>query len=128
MLGAFVVVWAVRRRLHTGPGAAARPAPAARPWVVLGTGVNGVGRTTTIGKLGARHAEAGQRVLFVAGDTFRAAAVDQLAIWAERSGAGLVRQAPGADPSAVVFDGMKAAVARAIDVVFVDTAGRLHTR
>ena len=221
MLGAFVVVWAVRRRLHTGPGAAATaapvpgdrlrrglaaagrrlmeqvdaalgrapagleavlsdleealvsadvgvrtakvlldrvrqrvgpaggaaevrqalreemvalldapppPAPAARPWVVLVTGVNGVGKTTTIGKLGARHAEAGQRVLFVAGDTFRAAAVDQLAIWAERSGAALVRQAPGADPSAVVFDGMKAAVARAIDVVFVDTAGRLHTR
>ena len=104
------------------------PAPSAAPWVVLVTGVNGVGKTTTIGKLGARHAQAGRDVLFVAGDTFRAAAVDQLAVWAERTGATLVRQAPGADPSAVAFDGMKAAVARGMDVVLVDTAGRLHTR
>jgi len=104
------------------------PAPTARPWVVLITGVNGVGKTTTIGKLAARHAEAGRRALLVAADTFRAAAIEQLAVWAERTGAVLVRQAPGADPSAVAFDGMKAAVARAIDVVLVDTAGRLHTR
>ena len=104
------------------------PAPTGRPWVVVLTGVNGVGKTTTIGKLGARHAEAGRRVLFVAADTFRAAAVEQLAVWSERTGAVLVRQAAGADPSAVAFDGMKAALARDIDVVLVDTAGRLHTR
>src|SRR5437867_3470816 len=99
-----------------------------RPWVVLAVGVNGVGKTTTIGKLAARHAAAGRRVLMVAADTFRAAAIDQLAVWAERTGAELVRQAPGANPSAVVFDGMKAALARAVDVVLIDTAGRLHTR
>jgi len=104
------------------------PAPTGRPWVILVTGVNGVGKTTTIGKLGARQAEAGRRVLFVAADTFRAAAVEQLAVWSERTGAVLVRQAPGADPSAVAFDGMKAALAREIDIVLVDTAGRLHTR
>ena len=90
------------------------PAPTGRPWVILVTGVNGVGKTTTIGKLGARQAEAGRRVLFVAADTFRAAAVEQLAVWSERTGAVLVRQAPGADPSAVAFDGMKAALARKI--------------
>jgi fused signal recognition particle receptor len=92
------------------------------------TGVNGVGKTTTVGKLAARHAAAGRRVLVVAADTFRAAAIDQLAVWAERAGAEIVRQGPGSDPSAVVFDGMKAAMARDVDVVLVDTAGRLHTR
>jgi fused signal recognition particle receptor len=104
------------------------PEPTARPWVILVTGVNGVGKTTTVGKLAARHAAAGRRVLVVAADTFRAAAIDQLAVWTERAGAELVRQAPGSDPSAVVFDGIKAAVARNVDVVLVDTAGRLHTR
>jgi len=104
------------------------PEPTSRPWVVLVTGVNGVGKTTTVGKLAARHAAAGRRVLVVAADTFRAAAIDQLAVWAERAGADLIRQAPGSDPSAVVFDGVKAAVAREVDVVLVDTAGRLHTR
>ena len=104
------------------------PAPTTRPWVVLVLGVNGVGKTTTIGKLAALHAAAGRRVLMVAGDTFRAAAIDQLAVWAERTGAELVRQGPGANPAAVAFDGMKAAVARGADVVLVDTAGRLHTR
>jgi fused signal recognition particle receptor len=98
------------------------------PWVELVVGVNGVGKTTTIGKLAARHVAAGRRVLLVAGDTFRAAAADQLAIWAERSGAEIVRQAPGSDPSAVVFDGLEAAKARGIDVVLIDTAGRLHTK
>lgn len=98
------------------------------PWVQLVVGVNGVGKTTTIGKLASRHAAAGRRVLLVAGDTFRAAAADQLAIWAERSGAEIVRQAPGSDPSAVVFDGLEAAKARGIDVVLIDTAGRLHTK
>jgi fused signal recognition particle receptor len=104
------------------------PEPNAVPWVVLVTGVNGVGKTTTIGKLAARHVAAGRRVLLVAGDTFRAAAGEQLAVWAERTGADLVQQATGADPSAVAFDGMKAALARHVDVVLVDTAGRLHTR
>lgn len=100
----------------------------ARPWVVLVVGVNGVGKTTSIGKLAARHRVRGRSVLLVAGDTFRAAAADQLEVWAGRSGAQIVRQSEGADPSAVVFDGMKAAVAREVDVVLVDTAGRLHTK
>src|SRR5437870_9001708 len=97
------------------------PAPTARPWVVLITGVNGVGKTTTIGKLAARHAEAGRRALPVAADTFRAAAIEQLAVWAERTGAVLLRQAPGAHPPAVAVDGMQGAVGRAIDVGLVDT-------
>jgi fused signal recognition particle receptor len=98
------------------------------PFVILMVGVNGVGKTTTIGKLAARYRAVGRSVLVVAADTFRAAAVDQLAVWAERAGAQIVRQELGTDPSAVVFDGMKAAVARQPDVVLVDTAGRLHTK
>jgi fused signal recognition particle receptor len=96
--------------------------------VILVTGVNGVGKTTTIGKLAAMHIAQRRKVLLVAGDTFRAAAIDQLGIWAERTGADFVKHRQGADPSAVVYDGMKAAVARNVDVVLVDTAGRLHTR
>jgi len=119
---------ALREEIEAILGVVEEPTPSTRPWVVLVTGVNGVGKTTTIGKLAARHAAAGRSVLLVAGDTFRAAAIDQLAVWAERTGAELVRQAPGANPSAVVFDGMKAALARAVDVVLIDTAGRLHTR
>ena len=106
----------------------ASPPASHSPWVCLVVGVNGVGKTTTIGKLASRHRAAGRTVLLVAGDTFRAAAADQLAVWAQRTGAALVRQEPGADPSAVVFDGVSAAVARGIDVVLVDTAGRLHTK
>jgi fused signal recognition particle receptor len=101
---------------------------AARPHVIMVVGVNGVGKTTSIGKLASREAAAGRRVLLVAADTFRAAASEQLAIWAERSGADLIRQQQGSDPAAVVFDGMRAAVARQSDVVIVDTAGRLHTK
>lgn len=108
--------------------AAPPPAPSERPHVVLVTGVNGVGKTTTIGKLAASYMTAGKRVLLVAGDTFRAAATEQLRVWAERTGAELVAQEQGANPSAVVFDGIKAARARDVDVVLVDTAGRLHTR
>jgi fused signal recognition particle receptor len=104
------------------------PEPNVQPWVVLVTGINGVGKTTTIGKLAARYVADGRRVLLVAADTFRAAAIEQLAVWAERTGADLVRHAQGADPSAVVFDGLKAALARHVDVVLIDTAGRLHTR
>jgi fused signal recognition particle receptor len=102
--------------------------PPMRPWVVLVVGVNGVGKTTTIGKLAARHRAAGRTVLMVAADTFRAAAIEQLGVWAERSGSEIVKQVQGADPSSVVFDGMQAAVARDVDVVLIDTAGRLHTK
>jgi fused signal recognition particle receptor len=102
--------------------------PAVRPWVVLVVGVNGVGKTTTIGKLAARHRALGRKVLVVAGDTFRAAAIEQLSVWAERTGADVIKQAQGADPSSVVFDGMQAAIARGVDVVLIDTAGRLHTK
>lgn len=98
------------------------------PWVCLVVGVNGVGKTTTIGKLAARYREQGRSVLLVAGDTFRAAAIDQLSVWADRVGAEIVRQEPGADPSSVAFDGVAAAVARNSDVVLIDTAGRLHTK
>ncbi len=119
---------ALREEVEASLQAEAPPALTARPWVVLVTGVNGVGKTTTIGKLAAIHAGAGRRVLLVAADTFRAAAADQLAVWAERTGAEIVRQGAGVDPSAVVFDGIKAAVARGVDVVLIDTAGRLHTR
>ena len=105
-----------------------RPAAAEGPEVILVVGVNGVGKTTTIGKLAHRYAEDGRRVLLVAADTFRAAAIDQLAMWAERVGVDLVRHQDGADPSAVAFDGAKAAAARGVDVVIVDTAGRLHVK
>jgi len=101
---------------------------AARPFVIMVVGVNGVGKTTTIGKIASQLTGLGKRVLLVAGDTFRAAAGEQLEIWAERSGAEIVRQKSGADPSAVAFDGMKAALARDMDVVIIDTAGRLHTK
>jgi fused signal recognition particle receptor len=104
------------------------PAGAARPWVVLVIGVNGVGKTTMIGKLAAREKARGRRVLLVAADTFRAAAADQLAIWSTRAGSELVRAREGADPASVAFDGVQAGVARGMDTVIVDTAGRLHTK
>ncbi len=99
-----------------------------RPAVVLVVGVNGSGKTTTIGKLATRLRAEGKRVLLVAGDTFRAAAAEQLAIWAERSGSEIVRGAEGADPASVVFDGVKAGKARGVDVILIDTAGRLQTK
>ena len=98
------------------------------PFVILVIGVNGVGKTTTIGKLASRYALAGKKVLIAAADTFRAAAADQLAVWADRAGVDIVRHKEGADPSAVVFDGCKAAIARGADIMIVDTAGRLHTK
>ena len=98
------------------------------PSVWLVVGVNGVGKTTTIGKLSRQLIDEGHSVLLAAGDTFRAAAAEQLAMWAERSGAQFVRGAEGGDPSSVVFDGVEAAAARGVDVVLADTAGRLHTR
>jgi len=100
----------------------------AGPEVIMVVGVNGVGKTTTIGKLSARFKEQGKKVLIVAADTFRAAASEQLAIWAEKSGAQIVRHRDGADPAAVAYDGVEAAIARGMDVVLVDTAGRLHTK
>ena len=101
---------------------------ASAPSVVLVVGVNGVGKTTTIGKIATQLTREGKKVLLVAGDTFRAAAADQLEIWAGRSGADIVRQHEGADPASVVFDGIQAARARNVDVILVDTAGRLHNK
>lgn len=98
------------------------------PFVILVIGVNGVGKTTTIGKLASRYALEGKKVLIAAADTFRAAAADQLAVWADRAGVDIVRHKEGADPSAVVFDGCKAAIARKADILIIDTAGRLHTK
>ncbi|HTO94208.1 MAG TPA: signal recognition particle-docking protein FtsY [Bacteroidota bacterium] len=100
----------------------------ARPWVVMLVGINGAGKTTTIGKLAAHHARQGRRVMIAAADTFRAAANEQIAIWAERAGAELIRQKQGSDPAAVAFDAVRAASARGADVVIIDTAGRLHTK
>ena len=99
-----------------------------RPWVIVFLGVNGVGKTTTIAKLAARYRSAGKKVLLVAADTFRAAAIEQLEAWAQRVGVDVVKQRAGADPSAVVYDGIQAAKSRGIDVLLIDTAGRLHTK
>ena len=99
-----------------------------QPAVILVVGVNGTGKTTTIGKLANREARAGRRVLIAAADTFRAAAIEQLRIWADRAGAEVVAHAPGADPAAVVYDALDASVARGADVMIADTAGRLHTK
>lgn len=98
------------------------------PSVILVIGVNGVGKTTTIGKIAKQLCDQGKKVLLVAGDTFRAAAADQLEIWAERSGADIVRQHEGADPASVVYDGIQSAKTRGVDVIIVDTAGRLHNK
>jgi fused signal recognition particle receptor len=105
-----------------------QPGPAVKPHVIVVAGVNGVGKTTTIGKLAYRYRAAGQQVLVVAADTFRAAAIEQLQLWAERVGADCVHHQSGSDPAAVAHDGIAAAVARGTDVVIVDTAGRLHVK
>jgi fused signal recognition particle receptor len=99
-----------------------------KPFVVMAVGVNGVGKTTTLAKLAAYFQGAGLRVMLVAADTFRAAAIEQLMRWSERVGAELIKQSSGADPAAVVYDGITAAQARGVDVVLIDTAGRLHTK
>ena len=98
------------------------------PSVILVIGVNGVGKTTTIGKIAKQLTDQGKNVVLVAGDTFRAAAADQLEIWANRTGAGIVRQHEGADPASVVFDGIQSAKAKGADVIIIDTAGRLHNK
>ena len=140
-----VVERARRRRDGGGPVAAVRSELAAllverepgwvphragpdSPAILLVVGVNGTGKTTTIGKLAFRYRAEGQAVLLAAGDTFRAAAIEQLRAWGERAGAPVVAHAPGADPSAVVYDAVDAAVARHVDVLIADTAGRLHTK
>jgi fused signal recognition particle receptor len=116
----------IRARLNTGePGWAV---PASGPLVIMVVGVNGVGKTTTIGKLAKQFADQGKRVVLGAGDTFRAAAAEQLEIWGSRSGSEVVRHAEGSDPAAVAFDAARAAVARQADVLILDTAGRLHTK
>ena len=102
--------------------------PAVRPCVIMLIGVNGVGKTTTIGKLAAQFVGQGRRVIIGAGDTFRAAAAEQLQIWGERAGAEVIRHTEGADPGAVAFDAARAAVARGADILLLDTAGRLHTK
>ena len=99
-----------------------------KPYVMLVVGVNGVGKTTTIGKLASMLTEQGKKVVIGAADTFRAAAVEQLTIWAERAGVDIVKQAMGSDPASVAFDTVKSAVAKGADVVLIDTAGRLHNR
>lgn len=110
-----------------GAGLPARPVTAV-PHIVLLVGVNGVGKTTTAGKLAGQYIRAGKRVVLVAGDTFRAAAGEQLEVWGRRVGADVIRHQAGGDPAAVAYDGVVAALARKADIVLVDTAGRLHTK
>ncbi len=112
----------------TAPASAPADPPAGEPRVVFLVGVNGAGKSTTAGKLAARHGAEGGKVLFAAADTFRAAAAEQVEIWAERTGCQIVRHQEGADPGAVVFDAIVAARARGCDLILVDTAGRLHTK
>ena len=111
-----------------GTSATAAAVPAEKPRVVMVVGVNGVGKTTTIGKLAARQSAGGRKVLIAAADTFRAAAIEQLSIWADRAGADIVKHRDNADPAAVAFDSLEAAQARGTDIVYIDTAGRLHTK
>ncbi|MBF0202524.1 MAG: signal recognition particle-docking protein FtsY [Desulfamplus sp.] len=100
----------------------------ARPHVVMVVGVNGTGKTTTLGKLAFKYGEEGKKVLIAAADTFRAAAIEQVEIWADRAGASIVKHRAGADPAAVSFDAVEAGMARGVDIVLIDTAGRLHTQ
>ncbi len=104
------------------------PEASLRPYVILVVGVNGVGKTTSIGKLAYKFCKEGKKVVLGAADTFRAAAVDQISVWAERAGVEIVRQQMGSDPAAVAYDTVKSAVAKGADVVLIDTAGRLHNR
>ena len=104
------------------------PDPAQRPYVVLVVGVNGSGKTTTIGKLARRWSDEGRKVVLAAGDTFRAAAIEQLQVWGERDGVPVIAQSAGADPASVIYDALQSAQARGADVLIADTAGRLHTQ
>lgn len=119
----------IGKLLNVGEGASVQPFDfSKKPYVVMVVGVNGVGKTTTIGKLAASLTAQGKKVVVGAADTFRAAAVDQLVIWAERSGADIVKQQMGSDPASVAYDAVRSAVAKDADVVLIDTAGRLHNR
>jgi fused signal recognition particle receptor len=122
------VVEAVRSTLRAALDHDQEVERATKPHVIFVVGVNGGGKTTTVGKLAALERAAGRRVMIVAADTFRAAAIEQLESWSERSGAQLVKQREGADPAAVVFDALKSASSSGVDTVLVDTAGRLHTK
>ncbi len=118
---------AVRELLVANSGTLAEP-PDSGPLVIMVVGVNGAGKTTTLGKLAARHVAAGRSVIIGAGDTFRAAAIEQVIVWGKRAGAEVVRHGEGADPAAVAHDAVTAAVSRGVDVVICDTAGRLHSK
>jgi fused signal recognition particle receptor len=118
--GMLAILEPVAQPLQVKPGTA--------PFVILMVGVNGAGKTTTIGKLAARFKAQGLSVMLAAGDTFRAAAVEQLQTWGQRNGMTVIAQAPGADPASVIFDALESATARKIDVLIADTAGRLHTQ
>ncbi len=102
--------------------------PKVKPYVIVFVGVNGTGKTTTIGKVAYKFSQTGKKVLIVAGDTFRAAAIEQIAVWAELAGVAIVRSQPDSDPAAIIYDGVKSALARNYDVVLIDTAGRQHTK
>src|SRR5205823_3436109 len=117
----------VEAALRAGNSAPELTLATSAPTVILVVGVNGAGKTTFIGKLSARFRAANQRVMVAAGDTFRAGAIDQLRVWAERTGSEFVGAKPGTDPGSVAFDAIDAAIARGVDVLIVDTAGRLHT-
>ncbi|HNS84787.1 MAG TPA: signal recognition particle-docking protein FtsY, partial [Candidatus Cloacimonas sp.] len=102
--------------------------PKVKPYVIVFVGVNGTGKTTTIGKVAYKFSQMGKKVLIVAGDTFRAAAIEQIAVWAELAGVAIVRSQPDSDPAAIIYDGVKSALSRSYDVVLIDTAGRQHTK
>jgi fused signal recognition particle receptor len=102
--------------------------PKVKPYVIVFVGVNGTGKTTTIGKVAYKFTQTGKKVLIVAGDTFRAAAIEQIAVWAELAGVAIVRSQPDSDPAAIIYDGVKSALSRSYDVVLIDTAGRQHTK
>lgn len=104
------------------------PSGAVKPHVIMVVGVNGTGKTTTLGKLATKFTNQGKKVLIAAADTFRAAAIEQVEVWANRANVGIVKHREGADPAAVAFDGVEAAIARGMDVLLIDTAGRLHTQ
>ena len=112
--------------MRVGEGDALRPQT--KPWVIMAVGINGTGKTTTIGKLSHLYRREGYRVLLAASDTFRAAGTEQLSLWAQFSGADVVKNLPGADPASVAYDALKAAIVRGYDLLIVDTAGRLHTK
>jgi fused signal recognition particle receptor len=125
------LIAALRQSLLDIVGPVSRPLEidaSRRPYVILVVGVNGSGKTTTIGKLARRYTQEGRKVVLAAGDTFRAAAIEQLQVWGERNAVPVISQAAGADPAAVVFDALQSAQARGADVLIADTAGRLHTQ